>query len=357
MKKSRLAWIVLLIFLFTACGSKEANVSSDSVSGDAVVQEEELTPTATPTTEVPTPTEKVAAEPTESDPEEEEPTPSENTAEEKMAESHTLYATGQDGTNVRSGPGTQYDILGTLAKGEAVEAYGEAENGWFEVEYKGAKGYASANYLSEETEDKQAAAEPAAAEPTAAAEGDAQPPAAEPTEAPAAVPTTPPVAAVAPAGVLMIGDSRCVQMRDQSGGCGAMWICENGKGYDWFVETAIPQADPIVGRGTKVVICLGVNDTDHGYSYATMINSLAATWGARGAKLYYVSVNPVSDNPWTTMEEVLGINNYMISNLIGVRYIDTCSYLIANGYNMIDGMHFDAATNLLILNLIFGSLR
>ena len=122
------------------------------------------------------------------------------------------------------------------------------------------------------------------------------------------------------------------------------------------MATALPQAYVRIGRGTKVVRCLGVNDTDHAYSYAPLINQKAAEWAGRGAKTYFVSVNPVSDNPYTDMDNVNNFNAAMVNNLSGVKYIDTCSYLINNGYGMVDGLHFDAPTNALIFNLIIGNL-
>ena len=48
--------------------------------------------------------------------------------------------------NVRSGPGTNYNILGKLYSGELVEILGSA-NGWYKISYNGGAGYVSAEYV------------------------------------------------------------------------------------------------------------------------------------------------------------------------------------------------------------------
>lgn len=161
---------------------------------------------------------------------------------------------------------------------------------------------------------------------------------------------------VAAANIVIIGDSRCVQMRDSTGGGGCVWICDNGKRYEWFAENAVPRADAVVGKGTKVVICMGVNDPGDASQYAALVNVMAAQWAARGAKTYYVSVNPVWENPYITEEQVVNFNASILSQLIGVRWIDTHSYLMNAGYYLVDGLHYDNETNLKIFGAIIGSL-
>jgi len=265
----------------------------------------------------------------------------------------TMYAIKN--VNARKGPATDYESLGMLKAGDMIEVIGQDESGWYEFKYKNEIAFASNDFLSEENP-LAAVTDPALAEtaqtvPDPAAPAPAADPAAQPT------PAVPAKVVTAPAGVLMIGDSRCVQMRDITGGGGCSWICQKAKGYSWFESTAIPQADEIVGKGTKVVIAMGVNDVDNVYNYANLINLKAAEWAARGAKTYFVSVNPVWENPYVTEDQVVAFNSTMASSLIGVRWIDTHSYLIANGYTMVDGMHFDDATNLRVFQAIVGSLR
>ena len=209
----------------------------------------------------------------------------------------------------------------------------------------------------EDKETDKAKAEPQAdadtakgAEAPAVPELPAEPIAIEP------VPVAPVPVPVAAANVVIIGDSRCVQMRDSTGGGGCVWICENGKRYEWFAENAVPRADAVVGKGTKVVVCMGVNDPGDASKYAALVNVMAAQWAARGAKTYYVSVNPVWENPYTSEEEVMNFNATILPQLVGVRWIDTHTYLMNTGYNLVDGLHYDNATNVKIFSAIIGSL-
>lgn len=49
--------------------------------------------------------------------------------------------------NVRSGPGTQYDKIGKLPKGEIVDVMVECPNGWMYVDDDGDQGYVDGRYL------------------------------------------------------------------------------------------------------------------------------------------------------------------------------------------------------------------
>ena len=49
--------------------------------------------------------------------------------------------------NVRGGPGTGYDILGTVRQGEVLELESVMDNGWVEVAWKGGTAYISSKYV------------------------------------------------------------------------------------------------------------------------------------------------------------------------------------------------------------------
>ena len=249
----------------------------------------------------------------------------------------TMYV--KSPVNVRSGPSTDYDIVGNVTEGTELEVLGRyTDKGWYLINYNGQEAFVSHNYL---VKDKPEPAE----EPAQAKAPETQAQAQQQEDMPQA------------ASILFIGDSRCVQMKAAVGGGGCSWICENSKGYDWLESKAIGQADRIIGKGTKVVVCLGVNDTEHVQKYAGLINQKAAEWAARGAKTYYVSVNPVSTNPYRTEEEVQSFNATMPGLLSGVAWIDTHSVLVSNGYKLVDGLHFNEEGSIYIFNLIISSLH
>ncbi len=352
--KRRIRWILIGLvwsMLSAAC------TSADSTSENFISEENSAIPAQEPEKEIQEVTEEeTEEETTEEKPEEETDSAGEDISQEAMTVeylkeytgpvqayevSKTLYAT--IGLNVRRGPGTDYEIIGGLDYNQAVEATGVTENGWIQCSFNGQKGYASGNYLSETRAEPKP--ETAANTDTAAAMEQAVPEENTNTAVPAAQ-----------GGIIMIGDSRCVQMQAAVNGGGVSWICENGKGYEWLNETAIAWADPSVGKGTKVVICLGVNDPGNVNNYAQLINARAADWSARGATVYYVSVNPVWENPYVTQEQVDNFNNTMPGLLSGVIWIDTQSWLKENGCRIVDGLHYDDPTSVNIFNLIMGSI-
>lgn len=157
-------------------------------------------------------------------------------------------------------------------------------------------------------------------------------------------------------GVIFVGDSRFVQMHETLGETGAKYIAQNAQGYKWFSETAIPKIDACVGKGIKIVINLGVNDPGNADKYVALVNAKAAEWIKKGAKVYYATVNPVWENPYTTEEQVKMINSKLISGLKGVKIIDTHNFLMNNGYKLKDGLHYDGPTYLTIYNYIMGNL-
>ena len=143
----------------------------------------------------------------------------------------------------------------------------------------------------------------------------------------------------------MVGDSRFVQMQENVGPNSCTWIAENGKGYNWLNENAIARIDGCVGKGSKVLINLGVNDPGNLNNYLTLVNAKAAEWVGKGAVVYYASVNPVWENPYVTEEQVQYFNSQMQNGLSGdVHWIDSHSYLGSIGYKLVDGLHYNAET-------------
>lgn len=230
-------------------------------------------------------------------------------------EGKAMYASGA--VNVRKGPSTDYERIGGLAKGQEVTATGQADTGWYEIAYGEGKAYVSNKYLLE----------------------------GKPAE-PAPQPEAQAVAEVKNvSGVILVGDSRFVQMQTNVGENSCTWIAESGKGYTWFTENAIARIDGCVGKGSKILINLGVNDPGNLNNYLEVVNAKAAEWTGKGAKVYYASVNPVWENPYVTEEQVEYFNSQMQNGLSGdITWIDSHSYLNTIGYKLVDGLHFNAET-------------
>lgn len=240
-----------------------------------------------------------------------------------------MYASNP--VNVRKGPTTDFDRVGGLTRAQEVTVTGQADTDWYEIVYGEEKAYVSDHYLQNEIPIDEPRPEPAAEQAEPAAE---QP---QPVQAVTEVKNV--------AGVIMVGDSRFVQMQANIGENSCTWIAESGKGYKWFSENAVARIDGCVGKGSKILINLGVNDPGNMKNYAELVNAKAAEWVGKGAKVYYASVNPVWENPYVTEEQVVYFNSQLQGSLSGdIHWIDSHSYLNSIGYKLVDGLHFNAET-------------
>ena len=240
-----------------------------------------------------------------------------------FGETQVMFAASP--VNVRSGPSTDFARTGGLDRGQEVSVTGQADTGWYEIAYGDGKAYVSGHYLQKEKPAEEAPVQ------------EGQTPEPEKVQAVTEVKNV--------AGVILVGDSRFVQMQENVGENSCTWIAENGKGYNWFNETAVARIDSCVGKGSKILINLGVNDPGHVNDYVALVNAKAAEWTGKGATVYYASVNPVWDNPYTTEEQVIYFNSQMQAGLSGdVHWIDSHGYLDSIGYKLVDGLHFNAET-------------
>nr|MCR4588285.1 SH3 domain-containing protein [Lachnospiraceae bacterium] len=80
------------------------------------------------------------------------------------------------GVYVRSGPGKEYDSLGSLKEGDQLPVTGLTESGWYQVKFRGEEGYVYSSYVAElsmgapaevkESEDSEAKTDASTAETT-----------------------------------------------------------------------------------------------------------------------------------------------------------------------------------------------
>ena len=158
--------------------------------------------------------------------------------------------------------------------------------------------------------------------------------------------------------IIFVGDSRTVGMSQSvTSNSNDIWSCKSSMGLEWMKSTGIPNIDSQITNGAKVVILMGVNDLYHVDSYISYINSLVTGIKSRGAKLYFVSVNPTSKSAAYLNEDIDKFNQKIKNELSSyVKYIDTNTYLKNNGFTSNDGVHYSAATYKQIYTLIKGSL-
>lgn len=163
--------------------------------------------------------------------------------------------------------------------------------------------------------------------------------------------------------LIMIGDSRTVYMHEAVGDDGQIWSCKGGIGQVWMKGVGVPAVEKYIGSDTNVVILMGINDawiqtTDPMTTvYADYLNKKAEEWTAKGANVFFVSVNPVrqewGNNAVTlTNEGIEKFNSEMRAKLnYSIHYIDTYSQ-IRSSVQFVDALHFTPDTNKKIYSLI-----
>lgn len=153
--------------------------------------------------------------------------------------------------------------------------------------------------------------------------------------------------------VVYIGDSRTEGLRDVNSDSKNTFICLSSMGYDWMLSTAFPQAESYASSGTAFVILMGVNDLYHQNSYISAINQKAAEWKKKGAVVYFASVGPVQNDPYTSNSEIESFNRALKNGLNSdVGYIDLYGELNKSGYQTVDGTHYTNAVSKNILSFI-----
>lgn len=83
----------------------------------------------------------------------------ENTSTEQSASGYevkdtslTCYVNSEKGLNVRSGPSTDYSVIGTLSNGSKIEVTGES-GGWYRFDYNGKDGFVATKYTATQASD------------------------------------------------------------------------------------------------------------------------------------------------------------------------------------------------------------
>ena len=142
--------------------------------------------------------------------------------------------------------------------------------------------------------------------------------------------------------VIFVGDSRTVGMgkaeAHRADSC--TYIGESGEGYRWFIEEGLDQMDTAIRSlpDAPVVFNLGVNDCDHIDAYIEVYKEIEAAYPS--TDFYYMSVNPVTkDSTHVPLSDIFAFNRKMRSAFPD-QYIDTCSWMIREGFEDVDGVHY-----------------
>ena len=145
-------------------------------------------------------------------------------------------------------------------------------------------------------------------------------------------------------GILYVGDSRTEMMADCIHEDGVSFIAKVSQGLAWLKSTAGPEMEARIKSDPNlaVVINMGVNDIYQPDNYIAYYTELKKR--NPNAHLFYMSVNPVDNDPNCSDAEVQSFNSKMQS-FWGSNYLDVYSYLKSDGYKTTDGTHYDDATS------------
>lgn len=155
---------------------------------------------------------------------------------------------------------------------------------------------------------------------------------------------------------IFIGDSRTEGMKTAVN-TGDVWSCKTSKGLDWMKSTGVPNVENKITKGSRIVILMGVNDLYRPNTYISYINSKAKEWTKKGAKVYFVSVNPTNGNYDNLNSQINTFNIKLKKGLSSnVKYIDCNSYLKSAGFKTTDGLHYTSDTYKKIYQYITNNL-
>lgn len=151
--------------------------------------------------------------------------------------------------------------------------------------------------------------------------------------------------------LMFIGDSRFVGMEAvntlQYG-----FYCRVGKGYKWYADN-LDDIESYIKDDTMIVFGLGVNDLYNIKKYKGLADS------EHFENMYFLSVNPVNEELEAkygykvSNSDIIKFNEEMES-VFGERYIDSYSYLVDNGFETVDGLHYSKSTYKAIYEFILG---
>lgn len=172
--------------------------------------------------------------------------------------------------------------------------------------------------------------------------------------------------------VIMAGDSRTCTIKEDTGvnWSNVQFTCKISMGYSYFKDTEIPFIDSNVDGNTAVVIWMGVNDigtgdqSDIAKQYATLVNSKAKEWKAKGAEVYYMSVgaieHDVTDGGITTGKDAITNFNQNLQSALSsdVHYLDVNNFIVSNGYGLEpDGLHYTAPMAQKIMEYVLSQVQ
>ena len=148
---------------------------------------------------------------------------------------------------------------------------------------------------------------------------------------------------------IFVGDSRFVGMQNAVNTGSDIFIGKVGEGYNYFVsnESNIKSKET---SNSILIIGFGVNDLGNVDKYIKYVNNAGFK-----SKIYFLTVNPVEEGKGSYSvknSSIKSFNNKLKDGAKKYKVIDTYSYLVNNGYETTDGLHYNNATYKKIYNYV-----
>lgn len=160
---------------------------------------------------------------------------------------------------------------------------------------------------------------------------------------------------------IFVGDSRTVGMRDalfQNGNTDSCsFIAKSGEGYYWLYHDGIVELEEALREEpyATVIFNLGVNDLKEADQYISFYKELFSVY--HDPSFYIMSVNPVKDEKCSgaSNAEIKEFNQKIQEEFPG-QYLDCNSYLMEEGFESADGLHYSNDTYRMIHHFVVASL-
>ena len=156
---------------------------------------------------------------------------------------------------------------------------------------------------------------------------------------------------------LWVGHSRIVGM---AGSVPMTYLAKSGMGLDWIQEN---YEELCSFRNHTIVFNFGINDYWNVYNYANFYNNLPEEFIENNC-IYVITENPVDEvkqysygysSKNSTIE---WFNENLRINLRDeIYFLDTYHYLMEDGFDTLDGIHYDHNTNIKIYNYIVNTIK
>lgn len=156
--------------------------------------------------------------------------------------------------------------------------------------------------------------------------------------------------------VVFVGDSRTVSMGEAvQDSC--TYIGKEGEGYQWFASDGVIELRTLLENDPSqtIVYNLGVNDPENVSLYIELYQSIAREF--TDTPFYYLSVNPLSDDAkCNTTNDMIQEFNQALKEAFPDTYLDCYDYLMEQGYDTVDGLHYTEATSNVIHNYVVNQI-